>query len=116
MAEVDVAELISPVSEDCPAGDPDAYSHRLHDQFRELRREEDADDFDDVTRPPVLKQADWAGIVELARNSLLHESKDLRVVCHLIEGLARTEGIHGVAAGFELLKSLIEQRWETLNP
>ncbi|EAQ80430.1 type VI secretion system protein TssA [Blastopirellula marina] len=116
MAEVDVAELISPVSEDRPAGDPDAYSHRLHDQFRELRREEDADDFDDVTRPANLKQADWAGIVDLARNSLLHDSKDLRVVCHLIEGLARTEGIHGVAAGLDLLKNLIEQRWDSLNP
>ncbi|MCC9607167.1 type VI secretion system protein TssA [Blastopirellula sp. JC732] len=116
MAEVDVAELISPVSDDRPAGDPDAYSHRLHDQFRELRREEDADDFDDVTRPAVLKQADWAGIVDLARNSLLHDSKDLRVVCHLIEGLARTEGIDGIAAGLDLLKNLIEQRWDSLNP
>ncbi|PQO40025.1 type VI secretion system protein TssA [Blastopirellula marina] len=116
MAEVDVAELIAPVSEDRPAGDPDAYSHRLHDQFRELRREEDADDYDDVTRPEVLKQADWSGIVNLAVNALQHESKDLRIVGHLIEGLARTEGINGIADGLDLLKTLLEQCWDNLNP
>ena len=115
-ALLDVDALVAPVPGKKPAGDPHAYTRGLREQFQELRREEKPEDFDDATRPAQLKKADWDGVVKLAQEALLNKSKDLRVACHLVEGLARREGFSGLLEGLRLLGELIDGGWERLNP
>ena len=113
---LDIPALLEPISGDVPAGDERAYAHGLRDQLTEMRREERAEDFDDATRPVELKRADWRGVVDLATEALTNSTKDLRVVCHLIEAATKLHGFAGLHAGLSLLRQLIEQCWDRLNP
>ncbi len=108
--------LLAPIAGADPAGDPNAYRRELRDRFGELRREERAEDFDDANRPQQLKRADWEATVAEAVEALTERTKDLRVACHLLEGLTRTDGFAGLAAGLDLLARLVEQCWDRLNP
>lgn len=112
--ELDV--LTAPIPGDEPAGDCSAYIRGLRDQFQELRREEHANDFDDATRPAVLKKSDWPRLIQLAEETLKQTTKDLRVACHLVEGWTQTDGFAGLARGLELIRSLVEQCWDRLVP
>lgn len=113
---LDIPALLEPIPGDVPAGDERAYAHGLRDQLTELRREERAEDFDDATRPVELKHADWKGVINLATEALAKTTKDLRVVCHLIEATTKLHGFAGLHAGLSLLRQLIEQCWDRLNP
>ena len=113
---LDIPALLEPIPGDVPAGDERAYAHGLRDQLTEMRREERAEDFDDATRPVELKHADWKGVINLATEALTNSTKDLRVVCHLIEAATKLHGFAGLHAGLSLLRQLIEQCWDRLNP
>jgi type VI secretion system protein ImpA len=115
-SSTDLETLLACVPGDSPAGDGSAYIRGLRDQFQELRREERPEDFDDATRPPVLKKPDWPGVVALAEKTLRAQTKDLRVACHLVEGWTQVDGFAGLARGLELIRQLIEQCWDRLNP
>jgi type VI secretion system protein ImpA len=112
----DLAGLLEPIPGDNPAGDPRAYIYELHERLEELGREDDPDDYDDATRPETLKKSDWPAVAEAARKALREQTKDLRVACHLIEALARTDGFAGLHAGLGLLERLVGQCWDRLNP
>ncbi|MEQ8791066.1 MAG: type VI secretion system protein TssA [Pirellulaceae bacterium] len=109
-------DLLAPLAGDNPAGDPKAYIYGLHEQLDELGREDDADDYDDATRPETLKKADWPGVADAARRALREQTKDLRVACHLIEAQTRIEGFAGLRSGLALLEQLVRQCWDRLNP
>ncbi len=113
---LDIPALLEPIPGDDPAGDERAYAHGLRDQLTELRREERADDFDDVTRPVELKHAEWKGIIRLASESLATSTKDLRVACHLIEAASKLQGFAGMHEGLSLLRQMVDQCWDRLNP
>ncbi len=113
---LDIPALLEPIPGDVPAGDERAYAHGLRDQLTEMRREERAEDFDDATRPVELKRADWKGVVRLATEALAKTTKDLRVVCHLIEAATKLHGFAGLHGGLSLLRQLVEQCWDRLNP
>ena len=93
-----------------------AYAYRLREQIQELRREQRPEDFDDATRPAELKQADWPGLVQACRDALVGEAKDLRIACHLVEGLVKTEGFAGLRDGLALIGQMIDECWDRLNP
>lgn len=113
---LDIAALLQPIPGDDPAGDERAYAHGLRDQLIELRREERADDFDDATRPVELKRADWKGAVRLASEALTDTTKDLRVICHLIEAATKLYGFAGLHEGLSLLRQAVDQCWDRLTP
>jgi type VI secretion system protein ImpA len=113
---LDVASLLAPVPGPRPAGDATAYPYRLREQLGKLRTEERAEDFDDATRPAQLKRADYAGIVRVASEALTTQTKDLRVACHLIEALAKSCGFAGLRDGLCLLKRLVAECWDRLEP
>ena len=115
-ALLDIQALLEPIPGDDPAGDERAYAHGLRDQLTELRREERAEDFDDATRPVELKRADWKGIVRTASEALTTSTKDLRVICHLIEAATKLHGFAGLREGLSLLRQSVEQCWHRLNP
>ncbi len=113
---IEIEALLAPIAGDAPEGDRRAYAYGLRDQFEALRQEERPEDFDDATRPAVLKKPDWDKVVALAQNALSNQSKDLRVVCHLVEGLTKKHGFAGLQAGLELLRRLLEEAWDRLVP
>lgn len=108
--------LLDPIPGDNPAGDSVPFTVRQ--QMEELRKEINPNDFDedDPRRPPEFKRADWPGIVRLAQEVLKETSKDLLVSARLTEALARNHGFPGVRDGFHLMRLLVEQCWDRLNP
>ena len=113
---LEVEPLLAPIPGKQPAGDTRAYSSRLREQFEELRHEDDPSDFDDATRPAVLKRADWSGVQKLAEEALRGETKDFRVACHLVEALVRLKGFDGLHDGLSLLAQMSDACWDRLNP
>jgi type VI secretion system protein ImpA len=113
---LEVAPLLAPIPGKLPAGDARAYSSRLRERFEELRHEDDPNDFDDATRPAVLKRADWQGVQKLAEQALRGETKDFRVACHLLEALVRQQGWSGLQDGLALLAKLADECWDRVNP
>lgn len=63
-----------------------------------------------------IKEADWPAVVSLCSSLLETRSKDLRLAVWLVEGLARTAGIGGLAKGYALLSRLCEVFWDDIHP
>ncbi len=53
---------------------------------------------------------------ELALKTLTETTKDLEVAAWLTEGLVRSHGLAGLAAGAQLMAGLAEQHWDGLFP
>src|SRR5262249_42345419 len=69
------------------------------------------------------KRADWAGVVDLASETLRSRAKDLRVACWLTLALTQAEPkqsgmtrFGGLRDGLRLLRQLAEQSWDSLLP
>ncbi|MBB4287204.1 type VI secretion system protein TssA [Roseospira goensis] len=58
----------------------------------------------------------WGDILERAPKVIATESKDLRIVCFLIEAAVRIHGFAGLRDGFDLVTGLVEQYWDDLYP
>jgi type VI secretion system protein ImpA len=59
---------------------------------------------------------EWGDILERAPKVIATESKDLRIVCFLIEAAVRFHGFAGLRDGFDLVTGLVEQYWDDLYP
>jgi type VI secretion system protein ImpA len=64
----------------------------------------------DVPRP------DWNMVLSQSVQILAEQSKDLEIVCYLIESLVRLHGFQGLLEGLRLCRMLIENYWEQLHP
>ncbi|AWI80453.1 type VI secretion protein ImpA [Parazoarcus communis] len=62
------------------------------------------------------KEADWPAVVSSCTQLLAARTKDLRVAVWLVEGLAKTRGVAGLADGYSLLAQLCEQYWPDIHP
>ncbi len=113
---INIDALLAPIGGDAPEGDRKAYAYGLRDQLEALRQEERPEDFDDATRPAVLKKPDWKKAIALSTDALCTQSKDLRIACHLVEALTKQEGFAGLREGLELLKRLLDEAWDRLVP
>ena len=113
---IDAEALLAPIPGDSPAGDARAYVRSLREQFEALRQEERPEDFDDATRPAVLKKPDWPKLKQVAQDALRDTAKDVRVACHLLEALAKCDGFAGVCDGLVLLQRLLDECWDRLIP
>jgi type VI secretion system protein ImpA len=89
----------------------------LRGQFENLIREEPEEN----GHPG--KRADWAGVVDLASETLQSRVKDLRVACWLTLALTQAEPkqrgmtrFGGLRDGLRLLRQLGEQSWDSLFP
>lgn len=115
-ALLDIDPLLLPIPGNKPAGDATAYPYRLREKLGDLRVEERSEDFDDATRPAQLKRADYPGIIKLATEALTSQAKDLRIACHLIEALTKTAGFTGLQQGLCLLRRMLAECWDRLEP
>jgi len=109
---VDVACLLSPVSEDFPCGEDLEYDP----QFLQLERaavgqpERIMGDAVLAAEPPQ-----WRDISQQAEQ-LLQRSKDLRVCHFLLQGALAVEGLRGLADTLSLVQQLLENHWQALHP
>ncbi len=62
------------------------------------------------------KEADWPAVVSSCTQLLAARTKDLRVAVWLVEGLAKTRGVAGLADGYSLLAHLCELYWSDIHP
>jgi type VI secretion system protein ImpA len=113
---IDIDALLVPIEGDNPAGGPVPYAVRQ--QLEERRKEIDPADFDesDPTRPETVQRADWPGIIELASATLRERSKDLLVAARLAEATTRQHGFHGLRDALRLLRRMVGECWDRLNP
>ena len=111
---IDLESLLLPVSAERPAG-VDLRLLAGDTTFRrlaELRR-----DVDPTLDPEGQgRAADWSAVVRECGTNLRERSKDLELAAALTQGLARTEGFPGLAAGLRLVRELLDRFWTTLHP
>lgn len=100
-----------------PGGNPSGESLRyapVYTQIKEAAREDD-----DATQGVWAyerKVADWPKVAKLCTDALIKQSKDLQLAAWLIEAEVNREGFSGFVEGITLIKSLMEEFWETLHP
>jgi type VI secretion system protein ImpA len=113
---LDLDELIAPIPGDSPAGGSVPFAVR--EKLEEYRKEVDPNDFDanDPMRPESAQKADWAAVVRLTRETLTETSKDLLVAARLTEGLTKAHGFGGLRDGLRLMRRLVSECWDRLNP
>lgn len=113
---LDFETLLAPISADEPAGSSVPFDVR--EKLEEDRKEEDPTDFaeDDPMRPDKFKKADWPGIIRLCTETLTKTSKDLLIAARLTEALVKQHGFTGLRDGLHLLRQLVEQCWDRVNP
>jgi type VI secretion system protein ImpA len=108
--------LLAPIPGDNPAGG--AIPFEIREKLEEGRKEINLEDFDkdDPARPTEAKKADWAGIIRIAQDTLAKTSKDLLVSARLTEALVKQHGFAGLRDGLHLMRLLVDQCWDRLNP
>ena len=109
-------ELLAPIPGDDPAGESVPFAVRA--ELEEARKEIDLDDFgpNDPLRPAEAKKADWKGIVRTTTKALTTQSKDLLVAARLTEALVKLYGYAGLADGLTLLRRLMDECWDRIQP
>lgn len=106
-------DLLNPIPGDNPSGESLRYAP-VYDQIKEARREEE--DIAQGEWQHERKKADWPLVVELASEALATKSKDLQLAAWLAEAMLRREGFAGLDASLGLIRSLLENFWDTLYP
>lgn len=57
----------------------------------------------------------WREVVKQSEQ-ILTRTRDLRVVVNYLRALTETQGVIGLADGINLLRSIIEKRWDSVHP
>jgi type VI secretion system protein ImpA len=113
---LDFDTLLAPIAGPDPAGEalPFTVRKKLDDARKEINPNAFAPD--DPRRPEQHQPADWAGIEELARETLAGASKDLLVAARLTEALVKVHGFAGLRDGLRLMRRMAEECWDRLHP
>jgi type VI secretion system protein ImpA len=100
-------EFLAPIPGDNPAGET---TFAIRDKLKEDRRS-------NPEELPEPKRSDWLAIIRDAKKILKETSKDLLVGAYLTEALTRQGGgFAGARDGIRLLRLMVEQCWDRLNP
>lgn len=110
---IDLEALLSPISEEKPAGETMRYSG-LYDEISEARRADE--DVEQGDWKVALKIADFRKVIDLAVPALTSDTKDLQIAVWLTEALAKQHGFAGLRDGLKLVGGLQDKFWETLFP
>jgi type VI secretion system protein ImpA len=112
---LDFDALMAPLPEE-GVGLPTVFRD-LRGEFEALIREEDPTSFPEGDpRRDSPKKADWRGVVNLARAALTDRSKDVRIAAWLTVGLSQVQRFAGLRDGLHLLRLLVTDCWDRLNP
>jgi type VI secretion system protein ImpA len=104
-------QLLTPISEDRPAGEDLAFSPDL--DAINLARKSDDPSLDQGEWVTEFKEADWEFVVTRCAALLEKQSKDLRLAVWLAEAAAKKHQLRGLGESFRVIAGLIDQYWET---
>src|SRR5712691_11018820 len=110
-ATVDLSALVTPISNDRPAGD---WVPNVHAEIEQARRSDDDLPQGDWKRE--TKVADWRGVIKIATDALTTRTKDVKTAAFLVEALVKQHGLAGLRDGLQLLTELHERFWDSLHP
>lgn len=110
MSEAELPELqercTRPIRADAPAGAPARDTPEFEALQAEIRKLE----------LPNQPTPDWEAAVRLAASILEQKSKDLLVAAYLCVALLERDRFPGLATGLTILRDLIANFWQTLQP
>jgi len=109
---MDIATLLSPISEHTPAG-PDLEYDSEFLALDQAARGKPEQQFGDTIVP--AEEPAWGDVRQRAE-ALLTRSKDLRIAIPLVRAWARMENFTGLAAGLTFVNQLLTQFWDSLHP
>jgi type VI secretion system protein ImpA len=107
---IDVDELVKPVSDDAPGGQP--LADALRRDLDSWRKEPDPDFPETSDLPPP----EWGKIIAAASDALARTGKDLTVAVRLVEALTKKHALAGLQDGLLLLERLAADCWEYIHP
>lgn len=109
---IDVDELVRPISDDAPGGEPLPFEVR--NNLDAWRTEPDLAFQDD--KSPSAPPAEWGKVIATATDFLARTGKDLTAVVRLVEALTKKHSVAGLRDGLTLLTRLAENGWEHVHP
>lgn len=114
MPNIDISKYLAPISQALRCGEDMSFSSDFH-AIQKARIEDDLslDQGDWITEPKI---ADWSFIEKQSSKLLVHQSKDIRLLCWLNEAWTHLYGFAGLASSLELLHSLLDLYWEDIHP
>ena len=86
----------------------------LREEARRIERKADEGDLADGGWPAA--RSIWKEVRDQSLEVLKTRSHDLEIAALCIEALARTDGFLGLAFGFEMVRAMAEQQWNSLYP
>jgi type VI secretion system protein ImpA len=109
----EIESFLDPISGESPSGPNLRYQAEdsTFDLLKDLTTTVPGVDDDDEGR-----SADWSGAESLCYSALHEKTKDLELVCNLMEAWVRLEGLAGLEKGIDLMRGCIDRFWETLHP
>ncbi|MEO8071616.1 MAG: type VI secretion system protein TssA [Acidobacteriota bacterium] len=110
---INLEVILSPISEENPAGESTRYSG-LYDEINEARRADE--DLALGAWKTDLKVADFRKVIELARPALEKETKDLQIAVWFSEALVKEYGFVGLRDSLKMVSGLQDKFWETMFP
>ena len=112
MNEIDIDQLLQPVSSDSPCGPNLEYEPEFQEMEQAFQGKPDHQIGDEIqpAEPP-----DWKAVKSKAL-ALLSQSKDLRLGVYLACAALHTDGWGGFHKGLELVASLLDGFWDDIHP
>lgn len=105
---MNLSKYLEPIAGDDPAGIDLSASGAIYELDRLVAGKPE-------TQFAPAEEADWRVVREKCEE-LLAQSKDLRVAAAYANVLLRTKGWGGFSAGLQLIRSYLENHWETIYP
>ena len=112
---LDTERLLKPISEEHPCGE-ELDDFVFSSEYTELERLAQGRE-EQVMGDEVIpaEEPDWRAVREKSE-ALFDQAKSLRVAVLLTKALTMREGLAGAASGFGLIRQLLEQFWDHLDP
>jgi type VI secretion system protein ImpA len=112
MSIIDIEALLEPVADDQPCGPNLEYDPAFVALEQEALGKPEVQYGDTIT-PAV--PPDWKTVRRMTAD-LLARSRDLRLAAHLVRAGLALDGIAGLADGVELIRRLLDERWDSVHP
>ena len=112
MSVFNVEQLSAPVSDEFPSGVNLEYEPEFGELDRAAQGKPEQVMGDEVV---VAEEPDWSAVFGQGQE-LLAKTKDLRIAVNLMRAALSLHGPQGLADGIALIRTLLEQHWDTVHP
>lgn len=112
MPAIDLSQLTAPLSSDDPSGPDLEYDPDFLALEQALRVEPEQQFGDTII---AATEVDWKKVLDLS-SSLLARTRDLRIALYATQALTHRFGLEGLGDGLVLLRTYIEQFWDSVHP